>query len=111
MSNITAIVSEDGEVISMSDFGSEKEFVFKVLNGLEFETVKDFFIKKTIIDAVRDRHKTSNGSNGVPVVELLNLFKWQDLEPYILELEQKRFIKRQQGINSILFFIPKTVKR
>lgn len=111
MSKITAIVSEDAELISASDFSSEKEFTYKILNGLDFDALKDFFIKKTIIDKVRERHKTSNGSNGVSVVELINLFKWQDIEPYVLELEQKKFIKRQKGINSILFFIPKTVKK
>ena len=73
MSNLTAIVSNDGEVISMSDFGSEKEFQYKVLNNLDFETIKDFFIKKTIIDTVREKHKTSKGSNGVTTVEISNL--------------------------------------
>jgi hypothetical protein len=46
VSNISAIVTLDGEVIPASDFGSEKEFEFKVLNSLNFETIQDFFIKK-----------------------------------------------------------------
>ena len=83
MNNITAIISLDGEVIPASDFGSEKEFEFKVLNSLDFETIRSFFIKKTIIEAVKAKHKLSNGSNGVTTVELLNLFKWNDIELYI----------------------------
>lgn len=107
MNNISAIVSEDGEVISMSDFASEKEFQYKVLNNLDFETIKDFFIKKTIIDLVRNRHKTSKGSNGVTTVEILNLFKWKNLEEYVDELESKKIIAKKQGINLEMFFVPK----
>jgi hypothetical protein len=107
MNNISAIVSEDGEVISMSDFASEKEFQYKVLNNLDFETIKDFFIKKTIIDAVREKHKTSKGSNGVTTVEISNLFKWKNLEEYVDELESKKIIAKKQGINLEMFFVPK----
>jgi hypothetical protein len=107
MNNVTAIVSLDGEVIPASDFGSEKEFQFKVLNSLDFESVKDFFIKKTIIQAIKDKHNSSNGNNGVTTLELLNLFKWKDLEIYINELEQKKMIKKKQGINLEMYFIYK----
>ena len=107
MSNLTAIVSEYGEVIPASDFESEKEFQYKVLNSLNFDTVKDFFIKKSIIDMVRERHNISNGSNGVSTVEILNLFKWKDLESYIDELEAKKVIHKKQGISLEMFFIPK----
>ena len=107
MSNLTAIVSNDGEVISMSDFGSEKEFQYKVLNNLDFETIKDFFIKKTIIDTVREKHKTSKCSNGVTTVEISNLFKWKNLEEYVDELESKKIIVKKQGISLEMFFIQK----
>jgi hypothetical protein len=104
MTNISAIVSLDGEVIPASDFNSEKEFEFKILNSLDFENVRDFFIKKTIIEAVKAKYKLSNGSNGVSTVELLNIFKWKDLELYIKELEEKRIIKKQQGISLEMYF-------
>jgi len=107
VSNISAIVTLDGEVIPASDFGSEKEFEFKVLNSLDFETVRAFFIKKTIIEAVKKKHNLSNGSNGVSTVELLNIFKWNDLELYIKELEEKRIITKKQGVSLEMYFMYK----
>ena len=107
MNSLSAIVSLDGEVIPASDFGSEKEFQFKVLNSLDFESIRDFFIKKTIIQAVKDKHNSSNGSNGVTTVDLLNLFKWKDIEMYIDELEKKKMITKKQGISLEMYFIYK----
>ena len=107
MNSLSAIVSLDGEVIPASDFGSEKEFQFKVLNSLDFESIRDFFIKKTIIQAVKDKHNSSNGSNGVTTVDLLNLFKWKDIEMYIDELEKKKMIKKRQGISLDMYFVYK----
>jgi hypothetical protein len=105
MAKISAIISTDGEIIPSSDFGSEKEFQFKTLNSLDFESVKDFFIKRTIFQAVKEKHNLSNGSNGVTSVELNNLFKWTDIEVYIKELENKNLIKTQKGINSEMYFL------
>jgi hypothetical protein len=107
MNKIAEIISTDGEVIPASDFGSEKEFEFKILNSLDFENIKSFFIKKTIIEAVKNKHNSSNGSNGVTNVELLNLFKWKDIELYIKELEQKKVITKKQGISLEMYFIYK----
>lgn len=107
MSNITAIISLDGEIVSVTDFDSEKEFQFKVLNSLNPENIKDFFIKKTILDAVREAHKKSNGSNGMNTVQLLNLFKWSDLELYIKELEEKKLITKKQGVNLEMYMVYK----
>lgn len=107
MNSLSAIVSLDGEVISASNFGSEKEFQFKVLNSLDFESIREFFIKKTIIQAVKDKHKSSNGSNGATTFDLLNLFKWKDIEMYIDELEKKKMIKKRQGISLDMYFVYK----
>jgi len=107
MSKIAEIISNDGEVHALSDFNSEKEFEYKILNSLEFETIRDFFIKKTVIDAVKDKHKASNGSNGVTTVELLNIFKWKDIEVYIQELVNKKIIEKKQGVNLEMYFICK----
>lgn len=107
MSKIAEVILEDGEVLSATEINSEKEFEFKILNNLDFETVRSFFIKKTIIDVVREKHKASNGSNGVTSVELLNLFKWNDLDTYLKELEEKKVIQKKQGINLEMYFIYK----
>ena len=45
MNKIAEIITTDGEVHALSDFNSEKEFEYKILNSLEFETIRDFFIK------------------------------------------------------------------
>lgn len=107
MSKIAEIVFIDGEVISVSELGSEKEFEFKILNSLDFESIKSFFIKKTIIEAIKAKHKLTNGSNGVTTIELANLFKWNDISIYINELESKKVIKMHKGINSDMYFIYK----
>ena len=107
MNKIAEIISTDGEVHALSDFNSEKEFEYKILNSLEFETIRDFFIKKTIIDAVREKHNSSNCSNGVTTVDLLNLFKWNDIETYINELAEKKIIQKKQGISLEMYFIYK----
>jgi len=107
MNKIAEIISTDGEVHALSDFNSEKEFEYKILNSLGFENIRDFFIKKTIIDAVREKHNSSNGSNGVTTVDLLNLFKWKDIDVYINELEQKKIIQKKQGVSLEMYFIYK----
>jgi hypothetical protein len=107
MSKVAEVVFDDGEVLSSSEFGSDLEFQFKILNSLDFENIKSFFIKKTIIEAVREKHTSSNGSNGVTSVELLNLFKWKDLNVYLEELEQKKIIQKKQGVNLEMYFIYK----
>jgi hypothetical protein len=107
MNNIAEIILTDGEVITASDFGSEKEFEFKILNSLDFETIRAFFIKKTIIEAVKDKHNSSNGSNGVTTVELINLFRWNDIELFAKELEEKKMIEKKQGINLEMYFVYK----
>ena len=107
MSKIAEIITTDGEVHNLSDFNFEKEFEYKIMNSLEFETIRDFFIKKTIIDAVREKHNSSNGSNGVTTVDLLNLFKWKDIETYINELVEKKIIQKKQGVSLEMYFIYK----
>ncbi len=107
MSNIAEIISNEGVVNTISDFKSQKEFEYKILNSLEFETIKDFFIKKSIIDAVKQKDTLTNGSNGVTTIELLNLFKWNDIVNYLDELEQKKIIQKKQGISLEMYFIYK----
>ncbi len=107
MNNISEIILTDGEVIPTTNFGSRKEFEFKILNSLEFETIKTFFIKKSIIEAVKQKHNLSNGTNGVTTVQLLNLFRWEDIELYIKELEEKNVILKKQGVNLEMYFINK----
>ena len=107
MSDIAEIISIDGEVLSSSNFGSQKEFEFKILNSLNFDSIKSFFIKKTIIEAIKNKHNSSNGSNGVTSVDLLGLFKWENIQSYLDELEQKKIIQKKQGINSDMYFVHK----
>lgn len=107
MNNIAEITLTDGEVISISNFGSKKEFEFEMLKSLDFESIKSFFIKKTILEAVRSKHKVSNGSNGVSIVEILNLFKGEEIEPFIFELEEKKVIKKRHGVNLEMYFLNK----
>jgi hypothetical protein len=107
MNNIAEIISNDGEVIPASDFDSQKEFEFKILNSLDFENIRTFFIKKTIIESVKEKNNSSNGDNGVTTLELINHFKWNDINLFLKELEEKKIIKKKQGINLEMYFIHK----
>jgi hypothetical protein len=107
MNGIAEITFDDGEILSISETVSRKELEFKILNNLDFENIRSFFIKKTIIDVVKERHKKSNGSNGITTVELLNFFKWKDLEVHIKDLVDKKIIEKKQGINLEMYFIYK----
>jgi len=105
MNNIAEIVLADGEVVSLSELSSQKEFEYKVLNSLDFENIKSFFIKKTIIQAVKEKHNLSNGSNGLTTIELVNIFKFKDFEVYLEELQAKKIIKMKKGINLNMYFV------
>lgn len=107
MNKIAEIILTDGEVICASEFDTVNEFQFKVLNSLDFKIIKSFFIKKTIIEAVKAKHNLTDGSNGVSTVEILNIFKWKDIESYISELENKNVIKKRQGVNLEMYFLNK----
>ena len=106
-SDIAEFISTDGEVITTSDFNSEKEFQFKVLNSLDFENIKSFFVKKYVFESIKDKHKLTNGSNGVTNIELSDLFKLSNFQQYINELESKKIIEKRKGINLDMFFMPK----
>jgi hypothetical protein len=107
MNSISEIILSDGEVLSMDASESQKQFDHKILSNLDFESVKSFFIKKCVLEAVKEKHNLTNGSNGVTQNEFLNLLKWNDIEPLIAELEQKKIIKKRQGINLEMYFLNK----
>lgn len=107
MSKTVEFISEEGEVFAINNFNSEKEFEFKLLNSLDFQTIKTFFIKKTIIELVKEKSKLSNSSNGVTVIELLNFFKFNEINQYLEELELKKIIQKKKGINSEMYFMYK----
>jgi hypothetical protein len=107
MSKIEEVILNDGEVLSRSELNSDLEFQFKILNYLDFEILKSFFIKKTIIQAVKEKQNKSNGSNGITTIELLDIFKWKDIEFYIKDLEEKKIIKKKQGVNLEMYFMCK----
>lgn len=109
MSKLAEAVSIDGEVISLSESNSPEEFEYKILNSLDPETVKSFFIKKLILDAVRKRHKMSNGDNGVTAVEMMNLLSKEEVQPFIKELQEKKVIRMKKGINNDMYFLFKKV--
>lgn len=107
MIKIAEVISEDGEVLSCAECNSENEFEFKILNSLNFENIESFFKKKTIITAIKKKHTESNGHNGVTQIELTNLFKWKDIDVCVAELEQKKIIKKKEGISLEMYFMNK----
>jgi hypothetical protein len=108
MNSISEIILNDGEVLSMITSESQAEFDYKILKNLDFESIKSFFIKKCIIDAVKEKHNLSNGSNGVTRNDLVaNVFNWNEIENFVNELEQKKIIKKRQGVNLEMFFLNK----
>jgi len=110
MSNVAEIISADGEVISINDFSSQEELDFNLLKMIDFEIIKAFFIKKTLVDLVRDKHNQTQGHNGLTTVEASRLVKWEDIETYLNELEQKKVIKKKKGVNLDMYFLIKKLK-
>jgi hypothetical protein len=107
MNKIAEIISEDGEVLSCAECNSENEFEFKILNSLDFKNVQSFFKKKTIITEIKRKHTESGGHNGVTPIELTNLFKWDDINACVAELEEKKIIKKKQGVSLEMYFMNK----
>lgn len=110
MSNVAEIISADGEVISINDFSSQEELDFKLLKMIDFEIIKSFFIKKTLVDLVRAKHNLTHGHNGLTAVEASRLVKWEDVQTYLNELEQKKVVKKKKGVNLDMYFLIKKLK-
>lgn len=85
---IAEIISTDGEVITNESL-KEKKVVFELLAQLEYNAVKEFFIKKTIILLTKDKETKSGGSNGLIAMDVIEHFKWNDLQVYLDDLVLK----------------------
>ena len=96
MSKIAEVISTDGEVQALSDFNSEKEFEYKILNSLGFENIRDFFIKKTIIDAVKEKHKEIVQEANF-LYETLTKWGWMDIEFH------NRIISRYECLGDLIY--------
>jgi hypothetical protein len=104
MAKLAEIILDDGEVLSPDNFNSQKEFEYKILNNIEFDTLQEFFIKKTLIKGIKNKTDISANNNGLSRIEALNLFKFQEINNYLDELELKKIIKKKQGVNLEMFF-------
>jgi hypothetical protein len=107
---IAEIITTDGEVITDENL-KEKKIVFELLSQLEYNAVKEFFIKKTIILLTKDKEKKSGGSNGLTALDVIEHFKWNDLQVYLDDLVQKGSLIQKQSINTEVYFTKQKTKK
>ena len=107
---IAEIITTDGEVITIEDL-KEKKLQFELLTQLDFNTVREYFIKKTIMLLAKERETKSGGSNGITSIDILENFKWKDLQVYLDDLVHKGSLIRKQSINTEVYFTKQKTKK
>lgn len=107
---IAEIITTDGEVITNENL-KEKKVLFELMAQLDYNFVREFFIKKTIILLTKEKEKNSGGSNGLTPLNVIEEFKFKDIEVYLDELVQKGSLVKRKSINTDIYFTkPKTKK-
>ena len=107
---IAEIITTDGEVITSENL-KEKKVLFELMAQLDYNVVREFFIKKTIILLTKEKEKNSGGSNGLTPVNVIEEFKFRDIEVYLEELVQKGSLVKRQSINTEVYFTKQKVKK
>jgi hypothetical protein len=107
---IAEIITTDGEVITEENL-KEKKVLFELLSQVDFNSLREFFIKKTIILLTKDKEKKSGGTNGLTPIEVMEEFKWKDIEVYLEELVQKGSLVKRQSINTEVYFTKQKIKK
>jgi hypothetical protein len=98
---IAEIITTDGEVIA----STEQDFYIKLLNNVPEEDLSNYFLKRKLLSKVKLNHKQTNGSNGLSVIQLRNLFSFEEIEKALQELQEKNQITKREGINQELYFL------
>ncbi len=98
---IAEIITTDGEVIA----STEQDFYIKLLNNVPDEDLSNYFLKRKLLSKVKLNHKETNGSNGLSVIQLRNLFSFEEIEKSLQELQEKKQIIKKEGINHELYFL------
>jgi hypothetical protein len=98
---IAEIITTDGEVIA----STEQDFYIKLLNNVPEEDLSNYFLKRKLLSKVKLNNKETNGSNGLSVIQLRNLFSFEEIEKALQELQEKNQIIKREGINQELYFL------
>lgn len=98
---IAEIITTDGELIA----STEQDFYIKLLNNVPEEDLSNYFLKRKLLSKVKLNHKETNGSNGLSVIQLRNLFSFEEIEKALQELQEKNQITKREGINQELYFL------
>jgi hypothetical protein len=98
---IAEIINTDGEVIA----STEQDFYIKLLNNVPEEDLSNYFLKRKLLSKVKLNNKETNGSNGLSVIQLRNLFSFEEIEKALQELQEKNQIIKREGINQELYFL------
>jgi hypothetical protein len=97
---IQEVITNDGLIISIE----ENEFYTKTLNEIPFIEIKNYFIKKAILLAVKENDKKTNGKSGITAVQLKEIISLNDIQEQLFFLEEKKVIIKRKGLNCSLYF-------
>lgn len=98
---IQEFITADGEVISVE----ENAFYTKLLNYVPEQELTSYFLEKNLLKKVRENHKTTNGDNGLSIIQLRSLFSFEEIEQALEYLQEKNQIQKREGINHELYFL------
>ena len=107
---IAELITIDGEVITAEDL-KEKKLQFELLTQLDFDAIREYFIKKTIILLAKQKETKSGGANGITPIDILEDFKWKDLQVYLDDLVKKGSLVKKQSINTEVYFTKQKTKK
>lgn len=100
---IAEVALNDGEVISLNDKG----FYTKLLNRVPKEELHKYFLNKHLYDKIKQKHKESNGLIGLNIIQLKNVFSFDEIEVALQHLKEIKAIEIRDGINNEMYFINK----
>jgi hypothetical protein len=98
---IAEVILNDGEVISIEDKG----FYTKILNRVPEEELNDYFLNRTLLKKIKENHNKTKGSCGLSIIQLKNIFSFEQIQKTLSFLQEKKQIIKREGINHELYFI------
>ena len=98
---IAEVILNDGEVISIEENG----FYTKILNRVPEEELNDYFLNKTLLNKIKENHNKTKGSCGLSIIQLKNIFSFEQIQKSLNYLKEKKAIQIKEGINNELYFL------
>lgn len=98
---IAEIITTDGEVIP----STHEDFYIMLLDNIPDKDLTDYFLARKILTKLRLNHKLTNGSNGLNLILLKNIFSFDEIQETLSQLQKQKLITKRDGINNELYFL------